>query len=95
MKKSLLLSAGIAIAALTLVAVDRIRQFRQSIDYYVSGISAPKFSNGFLEVPVKISLVNHSGESLAVDDLFISIYQFFGAGWKNLGRSNNCPEGIS
>jgi hypothetical protein len=54
--------------------------FRQSIDYYFSGIGAPKYSNGFLEVPVKISLVNHSGESLAVDDLFITIYQFSEAG---------------
>ena len=95
MKKSLLLSVGIAVAALTLVAVDRIRQFRQSIDYYVSGISAPRFSSGFLEVPVKISLINHSQVGFSVEDFFITIYQFSESGWKNHGRSNPRPEGIS
>jgi len=79
---------GIGIAALALLAGDQLKQFVNSISFYISSVGVPRFSNGFMVLPVFISFVNQSNFSITVDQIMTTFYKWEGNTWSNIGMSD-------
>lgn len=79
---------GIGIAALALLAGDQLRQFVNSISFYISSVGVPRFSNGFMVLPVFISFVNQSNFNITVDQIMTTFYKWEDNAWSNIGMSD-------
>ncbi len=77
-----------AVVLLGMYAADKFRQFKQSINFYITSLGFPRFAYGYLEVPTKLSFINHSMFPIAVDAVLINFYQWTGTEWSLLGTSN-------
>lgn len=86
MKKTILF-AGIVIAGITLLS-SQLRQFKDSVSFFISAIGIPKFTSGFLEIPATVSFVNASPYNINVDQIMITIYRLTNGIWQNIGTSN-------
>ena len=76
------------LVAVMLLAGDQLKQFIHSISFYISSVGVPKFSNGFMVLPVFISFVNQSNFSIKIDQIMTTFYKWDGQAWSNIGMSD-------
>lgn len=97
MLKGKILMVSVGIATIALLAGDQLKQFINSISFYISSIGVPRFSRGFMELPVFISFVNQSNFSFSIEQIMTTFYKWENNTWSNIGMSDpqNDPMELS